>query len=87
MRDSRSSTRRRVRRFRSLLPLMRAGHDGFLLEFKRLNELILGHLRDRLPSIYAAAPLVKAPLDAGPDQPRDSVFGEAEAEGADVSRW
>ena len=70
-------------------------HDGFLLEFKRLAELLLAHLRARLPEIYSGPPLV-APTaaqladNATPDSfeaTRDSVFGEAEVDSADVSRW
>lgn len=68
------------------------GHDGFLLEFAQINELVLTHLRQRLPEIYAAAPLL-SPADAQSANAqgdsfkpaRPSLFGEAEA--VDISRW
>ena len=55
----------------------------------------MAHLRSRLPEIYSAPPLVgptaaQLAENAAPDSfeaKRDSVFGEAEASGADVSRW
>ena len=71
------------------------GHDAFLIEFKRLDELLMAHLRSRLPEIYSGPPLV-APTaaqladNAAPDSfeaTRVSVFGEAEVDSADVSRW
>lgn len=32
------------------------GHDGFLLEFRQVNEACLSFLRETLPDVYAAAP-------------------------------
>jgi homoserine O-acetyltransferase len=55
------------------------GHDGFLLEFEALNDLITDHLKGEHPGLYKA--------DLGPledqqkgNQRHDSVFGEAESD-------
>ncbi|KAG8897187.1 homoserine O- acetyltransferase [Tulasnella sp. 403] len=59
------------------------GHDGFLLEFERMNEYILRFLKERLPEIYEGA--VDEKFDRAAFEVRKtSVFGEAEA---DVTRW
>ena len=68
------------------------GHDGFLLEFAQINELVLTHLQRELPEIYAGPPLLAADdaqsANAQGDSfepARASLFGEAEA--SDISRW
>jgi homoserine O-acetyltransferase len=63
------------------------GHDGFLLEFEKIDGFAQRWLRERLPEIYQAEPLVKE-AEAGEGDgfgvAKESLFGEAEA---DVSRW
>jgi homoserine O-acetyltransferase len=42
------------------------GHDGFLLEFEQLNNIITGRLRDQFSSIYERPPERVAKVDGGP---------------------
>ncbi|KAL0950529.1 hypothetical protein HGRIS_007337 [Hohenbuehelia grisea] len=58
------------------------GHDGFLLEFERINSHILKFLRREYPQYYANAD--KEELIEGFDIKKTSVFGEAEV---DIARW
>lgn len=61
------------------------GHDGFLLEFKSMNEHILGFLKARLPELYAMPDLEDGSEGLeGFEITKTSVFGEAEV---DVTRW
>jgi homoserine O-acetyltransferase len=54
----------------------RDGHDGFLLEFERLNHLIQRHLNKRFPQLYEGPASLKV-IDF--DAPvANSVFGEVE---------
>jgi homoserine O-acetyltransferase len=73
------------------------GHDGFLLEFRAMNEIIVHHLHAQLPEIYEGEPTA-LDGDAGDDGAtavaagggdafkvtKTSVFGEAEA---DITAW
>ena len=54
------------------------GHDGFLLEFDQVNRYIMGFMREVLPEIMDAEPVV----DTGPKLKaiKNSLFGEAEVE-------
>ncbi|KAG8905278.1 homoserine O- acetyltransferase [Tulasnella sp. 417] len=58
------------------------GHDGFLLEFEKMNEHISGFLKERLPEIYRAE--VSDEAADGFEIKKTSVFGEAEL---DVTHW
>lgn len=63
------------------------GHDGFLLEFEEINGHVLGWLKERLPDVYAAEPLVSADsseANGGFEVKKASLFGEAEG---DITRW
>lgn len=54
------------------------GHDGFLLEFEILNQLIIKHLQEQCPQLYEGSPFVS--LDVRKDlNPINSVFGEVDA--------
>ena len=56
------------------------GHDGFLLEFERLNDLILEHLQRECPEIYATKPRLSGKTAAvQPTVSGDSIFGEMES--------
>ncbi|KAK4049603.1 homoserine O- acetyltransferase [Microbotryomycetes sp. JL221] len=62
------------------------GHDGFLLEFEQINSHVLGWLKERLPEVYRAEPLVSQ-RDVGQEGfevKKASLFGEAEG---DITRW
>lgn len=64
------------------------GHDGFLLEFEAINGYASKWLRERLPEVYQAAPLVdEAEGEAGFGVQKESLFGEAEGPGLDAGRW
>lgn len=67
------------------------GHDGFLLEFEQINEHVLRFLHARLPEVYAGAPLVDpdrvGDADKGFDVKKASLFGEAEGDDQDITRW
>ncbi|KAF2660815.1 homoserine O-acetyltransferase [Lophiostoma macrostomum CBS 122681] len=55
------------------------GHDGFLLEFDTLNDVIVSHLKDCFPSFYTNES--ECPIEAvetHADKRVHSVFGEAE---------
>ena len=40
------------------------GHDGFLLEYHRMNDIITSWLKQRIPDVYlTAAPVIDAELD------------------------
>ncbi|KIO28384.1 hypothetical protein M407DRAFT_71854 [Tulasnella calospora MUT 4182] len=58
------------------------GHDGFLLEFEKMDEHISGFLKERLPEIYRAE--VSDEAADGFEIKKTSVFGEAEL---DVTHW
>ncbi|KAG8944389.1 homoserine O- acetyltransferase [Tulasnella sp. 424] len=58
------------------------GHDGFLLEFEKMNEHISGFLKERLPELYRAE--VNDEAAGGFEIKKTSVFGEAEL---DVTHW
>ncbi|GAA5991296.1 hypothetical protein JCM10908_003243 [Rhodotorula pacifica] len=68
------------------------GHDGFLLEFEQINEHVLRFLHKRLPEVYEGEPLVD-PEQVGGDAEKGfevkkaSLFGEAEGEDQDITRW
>lgn len=54
------------------------GHDGFLLEFERLNDIIKQHLKKRCAWVYECSPSV---VDIGADAATaSSVFGEVESD-------
>ena len=55
------------------------GHDGFLLEFEALNEIITIRLKERCPWIYEGRPLLETD-GIGKTAVKDSVFGEVESE-------
>lgn len=62
------------------------GHDGFLLEFKLINEHILNFLWREYPDYFRGLQgdvLAEEPED-GFDIKKTSMFGEAEA---DITRW
>ncbi|GAA5837095.1 hypothetical protein JCM9279_005584 [Rhodotorula babjevae] len=66
------------------------GHDGFLLEFEQINEHVLQWLHARLPAIYEGEPLVQpgeGEGDKGFDVKKASLFGEAEGDDKDITRW
>ncbi|GAA6038631.1 hypothetical protein JCM8097_009456 [Rhodosporidiobolus ruineniae] len=66
------------------------GHDGFLLEFEQINEHVLQFLHERLPEIYAAEPVVLEGADGeekGFEVKKASLFGEAEGDDKDITRW
>jgi homoserine O-acetyltransferase len=54
------------------------GHDGFLLEFETLNDLIVSHLRDCHRSFYANESEVSIRPEEAHTEVLNSVFGEAE---------
>jgi len=56
------------------------GHDGFLLEFERMNEVIEEFLRRRVPGVYLGKPLEEEQEEdiEGFEVKKTSVFGEAE---------
>ncbi|MCJ1226942.1 hypothetical protein MMC12_003597 [Toensbergia leucococca] len=54
------------------------GHDGFLLEFEALNDLILERLHERCAWVYDGRPLIES-NGSGVVSVQDSVFGEAES--------
>ncbi|TFK48064.1 homoserine O-acetyltransferase [Heliocybe sulcata] len=58
------------------------GHDGFLLEFEKINEHIFGWLKREFPEMYADTEEVE-PVE-GFEIKKTSLFGEAEA---DITRW
>ncbi|KAG9016276.1 homoserine O- acetyltransferase [Tulasnella sp. 427] len=58
------------------------GHDGFLLEFEKMDEHISGFLKERLPELYAIE--VSEEAADGFEIKKTSVFGEAEL---DVTHW
>lgn len=55
------------------------GHDGFLLEFEALNDLIIERLKERCPWIYEGPPLLEVNGEES-TVVKDSVFGEVESE-------
>ncbi|PCH42333.1 homoserine O-acetyltransferase [Wolfiporia cocos MD-104 SS10] len=62
------------------------GHDGFLLEFKIINEHIMHFLKREFPDYYKTGEgqdAVDEP-EEGFDVKKTSMFGEAEA---DITRW
>ncbi|GAA5883796.1 hypothetical protein JCM3774_003660 [Rhodotorula dairenensis] len=77
------------------------GHDGFLLEFEQINEHVLKFLHDRLPHVYQGEPLVDVGADGtdaetgitgngtstGFEVKKASLFGEAEGDDQDITRW
>lgn len=69
------------------------GHDGFLLEFEALNKWVLDWLMQRLPEVYEAEPLVvgqgeeEGEAEGGFQSKKESLFGEAEGDEADMTRW
>lgn len=58
------------------------GHDGFLLEFEIMNEIIMSFLKERLPEVYQAT--LEDVEGEGFEIKKTSVFGEAEV---DVTHW
>ena len=58
------------------------GHDGFLLEFERMNEVIEEFLRRRVPGVYLGEPQEEGQEQEGDiegfEVKKTSVFGEAE---------
>lgn len=63
------------------------GHDGFLLEFEALNKWVLKWLMQRLPEVYAAEPMGAVDEESDFKAKKESLFGEAEGDEADVTRW
>jgi len=57
------------------------GHDGFLLEFERMNEVIEEFLKRRVPGVYLGAGEEEEGDIEGFEVKKTSVFGEAETEG------
>ncbi|PFH46891.1 hypothetical protein AMATHDRAFT_77459 [Amanita thiersii Skay4041] len=66
------------------------GHDGFLLEFERINECVMRFLRREFPEYYQRNETEEEGEGEGEERERDfeikktSVFGEAEV---DVTHW
>jgi len=58
------------------------GHDGFLLEFERINEHVLAFLMREFPEYYETEAGGEGEVDF--KVKKTSLFGEAEA---DVTRW
>ncbi|MBW0481088.1 hypothetical protein O181_020803 [Austropuccinia psidii MF-1] len=61
------------------------GHDGFLLEFGQINQIILTHLHKRLGHLYSPPSTdqdLSAPVEV--KVVKSSVFGEAEAS---ITNW
>ncbi|ORY15437.1 homoserine O-acetyltransferase [Clohesyomyces aquaticus] len=56
------------------------GHDGFLLEFETLNEVIKEHLREICPWIYEGQGNSFPSPSGNPHDVVNSVFGEAEVD-------
>lgn len=55
------------------------GHDGFLLEFEALNDLIAARLKERCPWVYEGPPRIES--DAGTvNAIQDCLVGEAESQ-------
>lgn len=57
------------------------GHDGFLLEFERINTHVLQYLKREFPQYYTKD---IEPVEEDFSVKKTSVFGEAEA---DIARW
>ena len=55
------------------------GHDGFLLEFEALGDLITSHLNELFPALYEGV-VDPSPDSDEPAEVQASVFGEAEPE-------
>jgi homoserine O-acetyltransferase len=53
------------------------GHDGFLLEFTNLNQIIMAHLKSRCAWLYEEPALLTEEDQKG--HPMDSIFGEVES--------
>ncbi|KAI9815785.1 MAG: hypothetical protein M1827_002181 [Pycnora praestabilis] len=53
------------------------GHDGFLLEFEALNELVVKKLRERCSWVYEGSPLME--INGELQVVKDSIFGEVES--------
>jgi len=57
------------------------GHDGFLLEFRQVNDAVLAWLRKALPEVYAGAAVLDGAADAFADDEalknRTTAVGEA----------
>ncbi|KAF9463128.1 Alpha/Beta hydrolase protein [Collybia nuda] len=61
------------------------GHDGFLLEFERINEVVSKFLRREYPEMYENGVASAAEHEnAGFEVKKNSVFGEAEV---DITSW
>ncbi|KAF9561530.1 homoserine O-acetyltransferase [Agrocybe pediades] len=58
------------------------GHDGFLLEFERINTHILAYLKREFPEYYADGEVEEVEDDFAVK--KTSVFGEAEV---DITQW
>jgi len=58
------------------------GHDGFLLEFERINTHILGYLKREFPEYYSGTEVEEVEEDFAIK--KTSVFGEAEV---DITQW
>jgi len=56
------------------------GHDGFLLAFEELNDLITERLKERCPWVYEGEPLVDVNVVVAAAAVKDSVFGEVESQ-------
>jgi homoserine O-acetyltransferase len=62
------------------------GHDAFLLEFAEINQLITEFLQQQLPDIMSVEGQDWKPDIVG-ELTKSSLFGEAETEDLDVTRW
>jgi homoserine O-acetyltransferase len=62
------------------------GHDGFLLEFERINEVVSKFLRREYPEMYEGVEEDQTELEIGDafEVKKNSVFGEAEV---DITSW
>ena len=56
------------------------GHDGFLVEFERINKVIEAFLRRRVPGVYLSEPQEEGEEEGDIEgfEVKTSVFGEAE---------
>lgn len=56
------------------------GHDGFLLAFEELNELVSNRLKEQCSWVYEGEPLLDKSATEAATAVKDSVFGEVESQ-------